>query len=145
MGLMYFTIYDKIINLISSLYFCALIRLLKIHLLGLQYSFKSIIHEIFIKNRRPSPISNISILLNKSYLPHFLVCSSRQEDTSWCRTTLLSSCSLNQIMIKAVYWFISDMQLTSSQWTTHSGSVSAIQQTSEKARCLQAVKNITYF
>lgn len=77
MGLIYFTIYDKITNPISSLYFCALVRLLKIHILVFHYSLKNIIHEIFIRNGRPSPILNNSILLNKSYLPPFLSCSEQ--------------------------------------------------------------------
>lgn len=75
MGLIYFTIFDKITSVISSLYFCALVRLLKIHFLVFQYSFKSIIHDIYIMNGRPSPILNINILLKKSYLPHLLACS----------------------------------------------------------------------
>lgn len=146
MGLIYFTICDKIANLSSSLYFCALIRLSKIHFLVFKYSFKSIIHEIFITNGRPSLILNISILLNKSYLPQFLVCSEQTEDTSHCRKTLLSSCSLNQIIIKVVYWFINDIQLTSNQSTTYSGSASATQQTNENTRYLQVIKEkITNF
>lgn len=49
---------------------------------------------------------------------------------------LLSSHALTQIRIKVVYWFIND-KLSGNWWTSHSGLISAVQQTNQTTRHLQ--------
>lgn len=53
---------------------------------------------------------------------------------SYCKKKLLRTCILNQIRIRYVYWFINDMQLSSNNWTMHSGSVSIIKQVNHNTR-----------